>query len=84
LISLILVLICFGTAHHRFHKEDLNPKYGAAFIMVILGWLMYLAAIPLVFIGWIRERKYRREVVVGTGDVHTTTTTTTTKKRRLF
>jgi len=73
-ISFLLVVICWGVAHHRFHKEGLHPKYGAAFPLVIVGWALYLAAIPLVFIGWVRERHYRR-AGAQTGDTPMTMTT---------
>ncbi|WWD17916.1 hypothetical protein CI109_102361 [Kwoniella shandongensis] len=68
-ISFLLVVIIFGVAHHRFDDDSLRPRYGAAFVMVILGWLLYLAAIPLVVIGWFRERHYRNTNIT----THTTT-----------
>jgi cell division protein FtsX len=61
-ISFLLVVICWGVAHHRFSDNGLDPKYGSAFALVIVGWLLYLLAIPFVVIGWLRERHYRREV----------------------
>jgi uncharacterized membrane protein len=67
-ISLLLVLICWGVAHHRFSDNNLEPQYGAAFVLVIIGWILYLLAIPFVVVGWFRERHYR-------------TTTTTTRRR---
>ncbi|WRT64119.1 uncharacterized protein IL334_001048 [Kwoniella shivajii] len=60
-ISFLLVVIIFGTAHHRFNDDTLDAHYGAAFVLVILGWLLYLVAIPLVFLGWFRERHYRNQ-----------------------
>ncbi|KAK8865899.1 hypothetical protein IAR55_001047 [Kwoniella newhampshirensis] len=71
-ISFLLVVIVFGLAHHRFNQDTLRPHYGAAFVLVIIGWLLYLAAIPLVVIGWFTERRYRNT---------TTTTHTTTAVR---
>jgi hypothetical protein len=56
------VVICWGIAHHRFGDNGLDPKYGSAFALVIVGWVLYLLAIPFVVIGWFRERHYRREV----------------------
>ncbi|GFZ43129.1 hypothetical protein JCM24511_00848 [Saitozyma sp. JCM 24511] len=61
-ISFLLVVICWGVAHHRFSDNGLDPKYGSAFALVIVGWVLYLLAIPFVVIGWFRERHYRREV----------------------
>jgi hypothetical protein len=61
-ISFLLVMICWGVAHHRFSDNGLDPKYGSAFALVIVGWVLYLLAIPFVVIGWFRERHYRREV----------------------
>ncbi|WVQ85534.1 hypothetical protein IAT38_007700 [Cryptococcus sp. DSM 104549] len=60
-ISFLLVLVVFGVAHHRLNKDTLDAHYGAAFVLVIIGWLLYLAAMPLVVIGWFRERSYRRQ-----------------------
>jgi hypothetical protein len=75
-LSFLLVVICFGVAHHRFEDDTLQPKYGAAFILVIIGWLLFLAAIPFVVIGWFRERHYRHQMPI--------TTTTTTTRRKWF
>lgn len=70
-ISFLLVVICFGVAHHRLEDDNLDPKYGAAFVLVIVGWLLYLACVPLEFIGWFRQRHYRD-------------TTTTVRKNRWY
>ncbi|ODN84157.1 hypothetical protein L202_00161 [Cryptococcus amylolentus CBS 6039] len=58
-LSFLLVVIIFGTAHHRFKRDNLDPHYGAAFVLVIIGWLILLVTPPLVTIGWFRERRYR-------------------------
>ncbi|KAK1923432.1 hypothetical protein DB88DRAFT_453623 [Papiliotrema laurentii] len=63
-ISFFLVVICWGVAHHRFSRDSLQPKYGAAFVLGIIGWLLYLAAIPFVIIGWFRQRHYRETTTV--------------------
>jgi hypothetical protein len=60
-LSFFLVVICWGIAHHRFEDDTLRPKYGAAFILVIIGWLMFLVAAPMVAFGWFRLRHYRND-----------------------
>ncbi|KAL7423820.1 hypothetical protein Q5752_001404 [Cryptotrichosporon argae] len=61
-VSTLLVLVCWGVAHHRFNKAGLEPRYGAAFVLVILGWLLYLLAIPFALIGWLAIRRDRHIV----------------------
>lgn len=75
-LSLFVVVPTWAIAHHRFEDDDLDPVYGAAFVLVIIGWLLFLLAMPLIVIGWFRERRMRRE-----GNYNTTTTTTTTRRR---
>jgi small-conductance mechanosensitive channel len=72
-ISLILVLAAFATAHRRLGRDGIERHYGPAFAMVIVAWLMYLAAVPFVIIGWFAIRRARRDGVVETK--------TTTKRR---
>ncbi|WVQ85538.1 hypothetical protein IAT38_007704 [Cryptococcus sp. DSM 104549] len=60
-LSFLIVVILFGVAHHRLNNDHLDAHYGAAFVFVILGWLLYLLAVPLVIVGWFRERHYRRQ-----------------------
>jgi hypothetical protein len=82
-ISFLIVVITWATAKRRFNNDDgpntfFDAHYGPAFALVIVGWLLYLAAIPLVFVGWFRNRGYRNDAPV------TTTTTTTTRRKRWF
>lgn len=75
-ISLIIVLAAFATAHRRLGRDGISRHYGPAFTMVIIAWLMYLAAIPFVIFGWFAIRRARKDGVVETK--------TTTKKKRFF
>jgi len=75
-ISFILALVAFVTAHHRYSNHNLfsnglaqNPHYGSAMWLHLVGTLLLLAACPFVFLGWLREGHDRR--------ARTTTTTTT-------
>ena len=77
-ITLILVLAAFVTAHRRLGRDGIERHYGPAFAMVIVAWLMYLAAVPFVIIGWFAIRRARKE------GVPETTTTTTERKRRFW
>ena len=78
-ISFLIVVITWATAKRRFNNDllDFNAHYGPAFGLVIVGWLLYLMAIPLVILGWFRNRGYRNDAPV----VHTTETTTTTRRK---
>ncbi|WWD09380.1 hypothetical protein V865_007503 [Kwoniella europaea PYCC6329] len=76
-ISFFLVTIIFGTAHHRFNNDNLDAHYGAAFVLVILGWLIYLfVAIPLVFLGWFKQRRQHTTTAHIRGDTNHTTNVT--------
>jgi hypothetical protein len=77
-ISFLIVVITWSTAKRRFNNDLLafDAHYGPAFVLVIVGWLLYLMAIPLVILGWFRNRGYRNDAPV----VHTTETTTTRRK----
>ena len=66
-------LAAFVTAHRRLGRDGIERHYGPAFAMVIVAWLMYLAAVPFVIIGWFAIRRARRDGVVETK--------TTTKRR---
>lgn len=55
-ISFLIVVITWATAKRRFNNDDgpntfFDAHYGPAFSLVIVGWLLYLLAIPLVFVG---------------------------------
>jgi hypothetical protein len=78
-ISFMIVAITWATAKRRFNNDnlDFDAHYGPAFALVIVGWLLFLFAIPLVIIGWFKNRGYRNDAPV-------TTTTTTTTRRRWF
>ena len=41
--------------------ETHSQSYGPALPLVISGWILYVVSVPLVIIGWFRERHYRRE-----------------------
>ncbi|WWC99657.1 hypothetical protein V866_006561 [Kwoniella sp. B9012] len=76
-ISFFLVTIVFGTAHRRFNNDNLDAHYGAAFVLVILGWLIYLLlAIPLVFLGWFKQRRQHTTTAHIRGDTNHTTNVT--------
>ncbi|WWC58605.1 uncharacterized protein I303_101148 [Kwoniella dejecticola CBS 10117] len=75
-ISFFLVVIIYGTAHRRFNNDTLDAHYGAAFVLVILGWLIYLAAIPLIFLGWFKNRRQHTTKATIRGDSHQTTNVT--------
>jgi hypothetical protein len=87
-LSFILILSTFVTAHRRFSSDGINVAYGPAFILSILGWLLYLLSLPFLVLALRALRRDRRDgVVVRDGTVHetkTTTTTTTGRKKRFF
>ncbi|WWC66379.1 uncharacterized protein I206_100280 [Kwoniella pini CBS 10737] len=72
-ISFFLVVIVYGTAHRRFNHDNLDAHYGAAFVLVILGWLIYLLTIPLIFLGWFKNRRQHTTNATIRGDSHQTT-----------
>lgn len=80
-ISFLIVVITWATARRRFNNDDadFDAHYGPAFPLVIVGWLLFLVAIPLVIVGCFRNRGYRNDAPV----THTTTTTTT-RRRKFF
>ncbi|WWC86228.1 uncharacterized protein L201_001101 [Kwoniella dendrophila CBS 6074] len=76
-ISFFLVTIIFGTGHRRFNHDNLDAHYGAAFVLVILGWLiLLLVTVPLVFLGWFKNRRQRTTKATIRADTNHTTNVT--------
>ncbi|KAJ9110990.1 hypothetical protein QFC20_002757 [Naganishia adeliensis] len=65
-LSFVLALVAFVTAHHRASSMKFDPRYGAALWLHMVGVILLVLALPFTLLAWLRQRKNAKQTVITT------------------